>query len=191
MIELTPQEARAANAALASAGLTLVKRADGKRVVERPQQKTTHKRQQRRLYPVSKLNTRGTQTHESNVYIVDRNPRMYARATKRSVLIGRGRQVAELIQKQGVTSKMTQSNEPPFTEPVPNPPVGVEAQERVQRNLDAAVERGDDKAAEGYAQQLADPTTPYPGAVNEGRGAENEPTPQEAAEGAAEPAEGA
>lgn len=58
---------------------------------------------------------------------------------------------------------------PPFTQPVPNPPIGPVAERRVEDNLIAAEQRGDPKAAEGYAQQLEDPSTPLPGNENAGQ----------------------
>jgi hypothetical protein len=45
---------------------------------------------------------------------------------------------------------------PPFTEGVPNPPVGIEAEERLERNVAAAEQRGDKAAAEGYEKQAED-----------------------------------
>lgn len=80
----------------------------------------------------------------------------------------------------------TPDTTPPFTEAVPNPPTGPEAEERLDKNVEAAEQRGAPDEAEAYQEQTD--TASQPDADNQSQPAgTSDLTPDDSA-GEARPA---
>ncbi len=125
----------------------------------------------RRIYPVSKGPLGPGASPQRNGH-PDRQPivALYSLspvASKRSItrhLEATGQRLPKLTSEQKeVYKKMSETRQahvkdqtPPFTEAVPNPPLGPAAERIVAENIAAAEQRGATDTADGYVKQVAE-----------------------------------